>query len=317
MKIIECVANVSEGRDEDVLVGLQRAVADVPGVALLDVHTDPDHNRSVFTWVNVGSDAAAVAEAAFCLAAEAAARIDLTRHTGRHPRMGAVDVLPFVPIREATMAECAAMARQTAERIAAELHIPAFLYEYAATRDRCRNLADVRRGGFEGLAKKMQTAEWTPDFGPDRPHPTAGAVAVGARKPLIAFNVNLDTPDATVADAVARAVRGSSGGLPHCKALGVFLASRNLAQVSMNLTDYEQTPVLRVFEVVRREAARHGVGIVGSEIVGLVPERALPDDAAQCLRLEGCDAGLPLLETAVLRFGKRSIDKFAENVYTV
>jgi len=280
--LIESVPNVSEGRRADIVDALAAVVGGTAGVRLLDYSRDPSHNRSVFTFVG---GAAAVREAALALVNHAVGVIDLRTHQGVHPRMGAVDVLPFVPIADATMADCVALAREAGAAIAARHGIPVFLYEEAASDPRRRNLEDVRRGGFEGLAAKLARPEWAPDFGPATPHPTAGAIAVGARMPLIAFNVNLASDRLDVAQAIARAVRFSSGGLPCLKALGVRLDHRGLVQVSMNLTNYERTPLSAAFARVVEEARGYGVEVVDSEIIGLVPERALEGTTAEELRL--------------------------------
>lgn len=296
--IIECVPNFSEARSSKTLGALREAASSVSGAGLLDVHVDVDHNRSVFT---LAGEPDAMAEVAFLLASVAVRCIDLNEHDGCHPFMGAVDVIPFVPIKNATMADCVELARQVGERIAKELNLPVFLYEEAATSAHRRNLADIRRGGFVGMAEKIKQPEWTPDFGECVPHPTAGVVAVGARKPLIAFNINLNTSNIEIAKAIAMAVRGSSGGLVYCKALGMFLNERGIAQVSMNLTDYESTPIYRVFEMVRLEAKRYGVAIIGSELVGLAPTKALVDCAEYFLRLEQFDMDKHLLESRTER----------------
>lgn len=282
--IIECIPNFSEGRCQETLSALQNTAQSIPGVSLLDIHIDSDHNRSVFTLAGTPH---AVAEAAFALTLEAVKRIDLTKHQGEHPRMGAVDVIPFVPIKNSTMEDCTAIAKLTGRRIADEIGIPVFLYEEATRCPNRKNLANIRRGGFEGMAQKLNDPKWKPDFGSNIPHSTAGVIAVGARKPLIAFNINLDTSDIKIAQKIAHAVRGSNGGLAYCKALGMFLHERNIAQVSMNLVDYEQTPIHRVFELVRIEAKRYGTRIIGSELVGLAPAKALLDCAEYFLQLEG------------------------------
>ncbi len=270
--LIECVPNFSEGRDVLVVEAIEAAIASVPGAAVLDRHVDADHNRSVITFVGSPDSCA---EAAVRGVAEAARRIDLTRHRGVHPRIGSADVVPFVPIRGATMTDCVTIARRVGERIWTDLGIPVYLYEAAAIREEHRNLGDLRRGQFEGLSEEgLAKPGRQPDFGDMHPHPTAGITAVGARKFLIAYNINLSTPDVEIASRIARRIRFSSGGFPHVKAMGVLLQSRGLAQVSMNLTDFEKTPVDCVFEVVESEAARHGVKIASSEIVGLVPAHA-------------------------------------------
>jgi glutamate formiminotransferase len=282
MALIECVPNVSEGRRPDVVNAIAEAVSQVEGVRLLDRSSDEAHNRSVLTFAGA---AGAVQQAVMALFAEALDLIDLRHHTGAHPRLGAVDVVPFIPLAGATMAQCIALATETASMVAARFQLPVYLYEEAAATPDRRNLADIRRGEFEGLAAKMATPGWTPDYGPSRPHPSAGATVIGARAPLIAFNVNLATDRLDVAKAVAAAVRHSSGGLPFVKALGIALPHRGLVQVSMNLTNFTQTPMTRAFEAVREEAARRGTTVKDSEIVGLVPEAALPADPEHTLEL--------------------------------
>ncbi len=272
-KIVECIPNFSEGRDKEKIELIARTVAAVPRVLVLDYTLDADHNRSVITFAG---EPEAVVEGAVRAAAAAIELIDLNRHGGEHPRMGALDVLPFVPIKGVTMDECVVIARHAGERIANELEIPVYLYERAATRTDRIDLANVRRGEFEVLRDTIESdPDRKPDFGSRRIHPTAGAMAVGARLPLIAFNINLTTDDIAVAKKIAKAVRGSDGGLQAVKALGLELKSRGQAQVSMNLVNYESTPIHRAFELVKREAARYGVAVAGSEIVGLVPQAAL------------------------------------------
>lgn len=283
MALIECVPNVSEGRRPDVVEALVGAIRRVPSVRLLDYSSDRAHNRSVIT---MAGDAAPLKEAVLALFEAALPLIDLRAHAGEHPRLGAVDVVPFVPIEGATMADCVALARDTASAVSERFGIPVFLYEGAATRPSRTNLADIRRGQFEGLAARLATPEWAPDFGPPRPHPTAGATVIGARMPLVAYNINLDTDRLDVAKKIAAAVRFSSGGLRYVKAMGISLADRSLVQVSMNLTNVEHTPIHVVFDFVQREAARHGVRILESEIVGLVPASALVSAARHYLQLE-------------------------------
>ncbi len=282
MPLIECIPNVSEGRRADVIEECAQAIR-ATAARLLDVHSDPSHNRSVYTLVG---DADAVRAGVLALFNRAIARIDLRLHAGEHPRVGAVDVVPFVPIEDATMDDCVALARSVGAEVAKRYELPVFLYEEAATSPARRNLEDIRRGEFEGLSLKMAQAEWRPDFGPARPHPSAGASVIGARRALIAYNINLRTTDLAIARTIAAAVRQSSGGLRHVKAMGVDLANRGMVQVSMNLTDYEQTPMFRVFELVKREAARQGVPVASSEIVGLVPAAALTASAAWFLQLD-------------------------------
>lgn len=286
-RLVECIPNFSEGRNADKVRELVAAIRAVRGVFLLDEEMDYDHHRSVLTFAG---EPEAVAQAAFEAARTAAALIDLRTHQGGHPRVGAIDVVPFVPIRGVTMDDCVALARQVGERIGRELKIPVFLYERAATHPDRTNLEAIRKGGPEGLAGRMQAdSAWAPDFGPRQLHPTAGATVVGARPPLIAFNVNLQTDDLSIAKAIAKAVRFSSGGLPYVKAIGVELASRRLVQVSMNLTNFEETPIHVAFEAVKREAEQRGVQVAGSELIGLVPQRALAQAAEHYLRLEHFD----------------------------
>ena len=291
-RIIECVPNISSA-DSDIVEEVAGVVRSKPGVTLLNTSSDQSHNRSVITFVG---DPAGVEEAAVSLAKVAARCIDLTHHTGEHPRMGAVDVVPFIPIREVSMDECVALSKRVGERIWAEAGIPVFLYEASATAPHRENLANIRKGQFEGMAQKVQLSEWEPDFGGRTIHPTAGVVAVGARAPLIAFNINLSTNDVSVADKIARVIRQSSGGLACVKAMGVYLKERDTAQVSINMTNYCQTPLYRVVEFVRFEAARYGVSIVGTEIVGLVPMRALIDSAEYYLGLEQFSPETQVLE---------------------
>jgi len=281
--VVECIPNFSEGRRPEVIEAIVAAV-EACGVKLLSVSPDADHNRTVVTFVGGPEQ---VAHAAVRGTEVASRLIDLSQHRGNHPRMGAVDVIPFVPISGCEMKDCVAIARQVGQEIGDSLGVPVFLYEDAATRADRRNLADVRRGEFEGLRDRIGTdPDRTPDFGPNYIHPTAGCVAVGARMPLIAYNVNLGTADLDIAKKIAKAVRGSSGGLVGCKALGIPLAERNQIQVSMNMVNYKDTPLHRAFELVRIEAERYGVPVVGSEVVGLIPMDALVSVARHYLRLE-------------------------------
>src|SRR5258705_11789510 len=280
--IIECVPNISEGRRANVVAGIVDAVRNIPGARLLDYSSDASHNRSVIT---IAGDAAPLKAAVLALFESAVAAIDLRSHTGEHPRMGAVDVVPFVPIEGVTMEDCVALAKDTARTVAERFGIPVYLYEEASSNPLRKNLEDIRRGEFEGLAAKMATDGWAPDFGPSTPHASAGASVIGARMPLIAYNINLNTNRLEVAKKIAAAVRFSSGGFRFVKAMGVTLADRGIVQVSMNLTNYEKTPILRVFEAVKREAERHGVNVLESEIVGLVPSAALIAAAESSLQL--------------------------------
>jgi glutamate formiminotransferase len=283
MALIECIPNVSEGRRADVLDACAGAIRSA-GARLLDVKPDAAHNRTVYTFAG---DADAVRAGVLALFERAVAAIDLRQHAGEHPRIGAVDVVPFVPIEDATMADCVDLAKRVAQEVSTRHNLPVFLYEEAASSPSRRNLEDIRRGEFEGLAAKLQQPDWRPDFGPAAPHQSAGASVIGARMPLIAYNVNLATNRLDVARRVAAAVRQSSGGLRNVKAMGVELADRGIVQVSMNLTNYEKTPMFRVFELVKREAARYGVAVLESEIVGLVPAAALTGTAAWYLQVEG------------------------------
>jgi glutamate formiminotransferase len=291
MPLIECVPNVSEGRREDVIAALGAAIV-APGVHLLDRSSDPSHNRTVYTFAGQPGP---LRDAVLRLFAAAVDAIDLGAHDGVHPRIGAVDVVPFVPLPGATMDECVALAKETAALVADRLQIPVFLYEEAATNDERRSLSEIRRGGLNGVTLRMKEAAWRPDFGPDRPHPTAGATAIGARPFLIAYNVNLATDRLGVARRIASVIRESSGGLAHVKALGLQL-DHGIVQVSMNLTSYKETSMMTAFDAIAREAAVDGVRVLESEIVGLVPADALPADPARRLKLRAEDLG-KVLET--------------------
>lgn len=284
-RLVECVPNFSEGRRREVVDQILAAIASVPGVTLLGSEMDPDHNRSVLTFAG---EPEPVMEAAFWAVKKASELIDLNQHSGQHPRMGAADVVPFVPVENVTLDECADMARKVGRRLGEELAIPVFLYEAAASSPARTSLADVRRGEFEGLRDLIgKDASRRPDFGPERIHSTAGATAVGARRFLVAFNANLNTGDLRVAKAVAAAIREQSGGLKNVRALGFSIEGGRRAQVSMNLVNVEATPIHRVLALVRDEAARHGAAISGCEVVGLVPEAALIEAAGHALQLEG------------------------------
>jgi glutamate formiminotransferase len=282
-RLVECVPNISEGRDHAKIDAIVVAVRQTPGVFVLDVAPDADHHRTVITFVG---EPGAVEAAVLHLVAKAVELIDLTKHKGEHPRMGAVDVIPFVPLRGVTQSECIELARRVGAAIWEKYRIPVYLYEDAATRPERRDLAHIRKGEFENFPKKIQEPEWAPDFGERVVHPTAGVSAVGVRPPLIAFNVNLGTSNLEVAKEIAKAVRGSDGGLRYVKALGFAVEGRGIVQVSMNVTNFEKTPLHRVFELIACEAERWGVPIVGSEIVGLVPQAALLQVAEHFLRLE-------------------------------
>ncbi len=318
-KLVECVPNFSEGRDTSKIAELAAAIRAVPGVALLHSHRDADHNRSVFTFVG---DPNSVMEAAMRAARRAVELIDLNFHQGEHPRIGAIDVLPFIPLDETTMDECIELAHQTGERISRELDLPVYLYERAAIQPHRVSLSNVRRGEFEELREEIETdPDRLPDFGNPRIHPTAGAVAVGARPLLVAFNVNLATDDVSVARKIATAVRGRDGGLRFVQALGFRLRERGETQVSMNLTNVEQTPIFRAFEMVKSEADRYGVAVSGSEIVGLVPQAALNDCSDHFLRIENFRPELVLENCLHRAFSQRaqrpvrsSLDGFIDDV---
>lgn len=283
--MVECVPNLSEGRDLKRIDAVENAIASVPGVLLLHRTSDTDHHRSVLTFAGPGTT---VVEAAVRAVSEAARQIDLNQHRGIHPRLGALDVLPFVPLGQMTVADCVPLAREAGERIWRELGIPVYFYGAAAARPDRRNLEDVRRGQFEGLREDCVIDEMKrPDIGGPGLHPTAGAVIVGARKVLIAYNINLRTEDLGIAKQIAKAIRASNGGLPGVKALGLPLASRGLVQVSMNITDYELTSVHEVYSTVERLAATHGVEIEESELIGLIPRQAIETAAADFLKLRG------------------------------
>jgi glutamate formiminotransferase len=293
-EIVECVPNFSEGRRRDVADAIVAAALAAGAVKLLDLELDANHHRSVLTFAGTIRE---VEQAAFAAVAAAKERIDLTVHKGEHPRMGATDVLPFVPVRGTTMEACVALARRVGRRIGEELAIPVFFYEEAATRPERRNLADVRAGEFEGLRDAIgRDPARAPDFGPPRIHPTAGAVAVGARFFLVAYNVNLATQDVKLAKSIAKQIRERDGGLKCVKALGFFLEDRKLAQVSMNLTNYQATSVERVYAEIEGLARAAGVGILESELVGLAPRAALPDGVPARVKLAGFDPKKQILE---------------------
>ncbi len=286
-RVVECVPNFSEGRNPEVVAAIVAAARSVPGVLVLDQEMDHDHHRAVLTFAG---EPDAVAEAAVRCAKVASERIDLRVHQGAHPRVGATDVVPFIPISGMTMEDCIGLAKRAGERIGRELQIPVFLYERAASGEHRTNLEAIRKGQLEGLAARMASDPvWAPDFGPRRLHPSAGATIVGARPALIAYNVNLGTDNLDIAKAIAKKVRQSGGGLPCVKGLGVPLATRGIVQVSMNLTNFDVTPIHVAFEAVKKEAEQQGVPVVGSEIVGLVPKAALLQAAEYFLKVERFD----------------------------
>jgi len=284
--LIECVPNFSEGARPDIVEAIVARVRAESPARVLDLQSDASHNRSVLT---LAGDPDSLAKAVLALVGACVAVIDLRSHRGEHPRMGAVDVVPFIPLEGATIKDCVALARKVGEAIATTHKIPVFLYEEAASAPHRKGLEDIRRGQFEGLEAKLKDPLWQPDFGPSAPHPSFGAVLVGARMPLIAFNINLSTDDVEIAKKIAKGIRHSTGGYRFVKAMGLIvdINGRKVAQVSMNMTDFTRTPLFRVTETIRNEAARYGVAITGSEIVGLVPTQALLDAAEHYLQLTG------------------------------
>lgn len=286
-KLIECVPNYSEGRDMQKVEQILDCFRGKKGVKLLDYQTDPNHNRCVVTVIG---DPEPVRDAVIASFGKAVELIDMTTHEGQHPRMGAVDVVPFIPCRNTTLEEADAIAKEVAKAVAEQFGVPCFLYESSASAPHRTNLASVRKGQFEGMAEKMKDASmWAPDFGPATIHPTAGVSAVGARMPLVAFNVNLDTPNLEIANQIAKRIRHINGGYRFVKAIGIMLDDRNMAQVSMNLTDYTKTAIYRAFEAVKMEAARYGVHALETEIVGLLPMQALVDCAEYYLQVANFD----------------------------
>lgn len=282
-KVMECVPNFSEGRDLEKIDKIVAPFRARQGVKLLDYSNDEDHNRLVVTVVG---EPEPLRDAVLEAIGIAVRLIDLNKHQGQHPRMGAVDVVPFIPIKNVTMEDAIALSKEVGEEVAKRYDLPVFLYEKSATAPHRENLAAIRKGEFEGMAEKITQPEWQPDFGTARRHPTAGTVAIGARMPLIAYNINLSTPSLEIAHDIAKKIRFIGGGLRYCKAMGVELKDRGITQVSINMTDYTRTALYRAFELVRIEARRYGVSIVGSEIIGLVPVEALVDTAAYYLGLE-------------------------------
>jgi len=285
-QIIECVPNYSEGRDLKKVEKIVDCFRAKEGVKLLDYSSDKDHNRSVVTVVG---EKEALRDAVIESIGKAIELIDLTKHEGQHPRMGAIDVIPFIPVKNATVEECDALAKEVAQIASEKYNFPFFLYEDSASAKHRKNLAKIRKGQFEGMAEKMEDPKWKPDFGPETIHPTAGVAAIGARFPLVAYNINLDTDKIEIADKIARQVRHISGGFRYVKAMGVELTERNQVQVSMNLTNYTKSAMYRIFETVKMEAKRYGVTVVGSEVIGLVPMAALVDCAEYYLQIEDFD----------------------------
>ncbi len=282
-RIIECVPNFSEGRNLDKIERIVESFRGKKGVKLLDYSNDEDHNRCVVTVVGEPEE---IKKAVLQAIDKAVELIDLTKHKGQHPRMGAVDVIPFIPIRNVTVEEADKLAKEIAEEASRKHNLPFFLYEKSSSSLKRSNLAKIRKGQFEKMSEKMKDDEWKPDFGPDKAHPTAGATAIGARMPLVAYNINLDTENLDIANKIARQIRHINGGFRYCKAIGIELEDRKIVQVSMNLTDYTKTAIYRVFETVKMECKRYGINVIGSEIIGLIPMAALIDTAEYYLGLE-------------------------------
>ena len=294
-KLVECIPNfsVSREKDEPVFQALVDTAKAVPGCTLFDAQTDGNHNRCVFTLI--GSPEASE-EVAFQLTKTASEVIDMRKHHGEHKRMGATDVIPFVPQMDVSVQDCVEISKRVAKRCWDELGLPSFLYEDSASRPERKNLAACRKGQFEGMPEKLLQPDWAPDYGERKIHPTAGITAIGARMPLIAFNVNLDTADVEIAKKIAKAIRGSSGGFRSCKAIGIMLEERNIAQVSMNMVNFEDTPLYYAYEMIRALAERYGVRIIGSEIVGLTPAKALIDCAEFYLKIENFNCKNQIME---------------------
>lgn len=282
-RIVECIPNFSEGRDKAIIESIIDPVRNNKGIKLLDYSSDPDHNRTVVTFI--GSPES-VEEAIVDMAAAVYEKIDMRKHSGGHPRMGALDVVPFVPISNVTVDECIEMSKKVGKTIGEKFQIPVYLYEDSATKPERQNLAKIRKGQYEGFFEKIKDPAWTPDFGPCKMNEKGGCVAIGARFPLVAFNVNLDTDNIEIADKIAKLVRHIGGGLRFVKAMGVKLEDRNIVQVSMNLVNYQKTAVYRAFEMVKMEARRYGVSVIGSEVIGLLPMEALIQSAEYYLQIE-------------------------------
>lgn len=296
MKIVESAPNFSEGRREEVVRQIMAQAEGVQDVWILDWSMDADHNRSVVTLVGSPEP---LLEVLFKMTKKAMELIDMRTHKGEHPRMGATDVIPLVPVMNITMEECVELSKRLGERIGQELNIPVFLYERSATAPHRENLADIRKGEFEGFFEKIKDPRWKPDFGPEEVHPTAGVTAVGAREYLIAFNVNLGTTRIEIAEKIAKAVRHISGGYRYVKAIAVDLKEKGMVQVSMNMTNYKKSPLFRVFETIKREAERYGVPVVGTEIIGMVPMQAMLEVAQFYLQLDDFDMNR-IIESKIL-----------------
>ena len=301
MKLVESVPNFSEGRRENVVRAIVAEAEKYEGIWVLDWSMDADHNRSVVTLIGTPDK---IVDALFDMVKKASELIDLRHHEGEHPRMGATDVVPFVPVMNVTMEECIELSKKLGKRIGEELKIPVYLYERSATKPERENLANIRKGEFEGFFEKIKDPNWKPDFGPDEVHPTAGVVAVGAREYLIAYNVNLATNDLSVAKKIAKAVRHISGGFRYVKAIGLELKEKGVVQVSMNLTNYKKSPIFRVFETIKREAARYGVNVLESEIIGMVPLQAVLDSFMWYLQVNDFDINRVIEQKVLNIFAK-------------
>lgn len=296
-KIIESIPNISEGRNQEIIEACVDQIRTTPGCTLLNYSSDPSHNRTVITYIG---DPKGVEEAGVKLAKKAVELIDLTKHEGEHPRMGCVDVMPFVPIKDATIEECIEISKVVGERVAKEANLPVFLYEYSATKPERKNLATIRKGQFEGMAEKVKEEIWEPDFGGRRINPTGGVCAIGCRPPLVAYNLNLNTSNVQIAKDIAKIIREKDGGLRNVKAMGFMLEDRDIAQVSINMTDFNVTPLYRVTELVKAEAKRYGVVVTGTEVIGLCPMKALIDSAEYYLQIEDFDFNGQVLENYIL-----------------
>jgi len=295
-KLVECIPNFSAGDNQNIVDGLVKIAEEASGVTVLDVNSDTDHNR---TGIALLGPPDKIVSVVFNLVKYATENIDLNEHSGGHPRMGASDVVPFVPIKDISMGRCIDLSKEFGQRVSEELKVPVFLYEESASTAERKNLANIRKGQFEGMKEKIKEEKWHPDFGEAKIHPTAGAVAIAARMPLIAFNVNLNTDRLDVAKAIARLVRESSGGYRDCKAIGLRIEDRDVVQVSMDIVNYETIPLYRVLETIRFEAKRYGVEILGTEVHGLAPAKALIDSAAYYLQLEDFDGNEKILENRI------------------
>ena len=282
-KLLECIPNFSEGRDTEKIEKIVNPFRTTDGVKLLDYSADKDHNRLVITALGGPEE---LKEAVFKASQIAVDIIDLNKHEGEHPRMGAVDVVPFTPVKNVEMEEAIELSKEVGKKLSEKLDLPIYLYEESATNSQRKNLANIRKGEFEDFSEKIKKEEWKPDYGKAEIHPTAGATVVGARMPLVAFNINLDTDNLDIANKIAKKVRHSSGGLRYCKAIGVELKERGIVQVSMNMTNYTKTALYQTFEMVKFEAERYGINIIGSELIGLLPAQALYDVAEYYLKLE-------------------------------